>query len=80
MYQTKEGKVLHVYVISNDRWEQMDNSGYAYKISTIEGTPLYQMSEQQIYDYFTSLGYEKVRIYEETTRIRGYHHLYAMVK
>lgn len=72
MYTTKEGKTLNESILSTKRLNRMGDNGYYYR--TIENE-----TSQQAYDRLSPM-YETVRIYTETTRIRGYHKLYALVR
>jgi hypothetical protein len=46
----------------------------------IELAQSYTESPEEIYNRLTDCGYSKVKIYYETTRIRGLHSYFAMVK
>lgn len=75
MYITKEGKALQdTTMISRERYEKMVKDGYRY------ASICFRETAQQAYDGFISKGYESVRIYSKTTRVRGYHELYAMIR
>lgn len=74
MYKTNEGKVLKVYAISSERFSEMEVNGYNYLLVYAGETA------QMAYNRLIDRGYTKVRIYEESTRVRGYHSLYAMAK
>ena len=74
MYITKDGKMKNETMISNERYEQMSNNGYCYCAVGCAETA------QEAYDRLISNGWNKVRIYSQATRIRGYHKLYAMAR
>lgn len=77
MYKTKEGKTLkETNMISAARQKQMiDEQGWT--ISILEPNESAQEAYDRLLKQYPS---RIIRIYSETTRIRGYHSLYAMHK
>lgn len=73
MYTDKSGNEHRSYIISEERFLRMEKNGYHYEIANCHEC------EQELYDRLSSK-YETVRIYESTTRVKGCHDIYAMVK
>ena len=46
----------------------------------VELAKSYNESPEEIKDRLTGCGYSKVKVYYDTTRIRGFHTYFAMVK
>lgn len=74
MYIGKNGRRLNEdNMISRSRQEQMLDNGYACMVVRFRETA------QEAYDRLSKT-HNTVRIYSDTTCVRGYHDLYAMVK
>lgn len=73
MYKDKNNNSHNPYIISEERFLRMEKIGYHYEIASCHE------SAQELYDRL-SRKYETVRIYEATTRVKGCHDIYAMVK
>lgn len=73
-YTNKKGKTYDAHnMISKSRAEQMQSKGYTYElVNTGE-------LAQEAYDRLSKI-FDTVRIYSQTTRVRGYHEFYAMCK
>ena len=76
MYKAENGKILDDSVIlANSRMEDMLSKGWSLRHVEIRETA------QEAYDRISKAEpFKKVRIYSATTRVKGYHDHYAMVK
>lgn len=73
-YTTKDGKKRNSYVLSGKRQDTMIHNGWRLCLAKS-----YCETEQQMYDRLINL-YSDVRIYEDTTMIRGLHSIFAMCR
>lgn len=73
-YTTKNGTRKNPYVLSAKRQDEMANRGWTLCLADS-----YSETEQQLYDRL-SQRYDDVRIYEDTTRIKGLHNIFAMCR
>lgn len=74
-YTDKSGKVKNIYYGGGKKFqEDMESRGWSVRIANS-----YQENEQDLYDRLAKY-YDKVRIYYDTTMIRGYHKIFAFVK
>lgn len=73
-YTTKDGKKKNTYVLGGKRQREMCERGWRICLADS-----YHETRQQMYDRLSKY-YSDVRIYEETTRIAGYHTLFAMCR
>jgi hypothetical protein len=73
-YITKTGKVRKTYLLSKSRQKEMIENGWFIGLanSCHEGT-------QELYNRLSER-YSDVRIYEDSTMVRGYHTTFAMCK
>jgi hypothetical protein len=73
-YITKSGIMKHPYILGNKRIDEMCERGWRIKL-----VDSYHETPQELYNRLSEL-YEDVRIYEDTTRIRGLHTIFAMCR
>jgi hypothetical protein len=71
----KDGKKVNVNYCGRAAQERMIKNGWRMKL-----TLNCHEDEQELYDRLINLGYKEVKVYWDTTCIRGLHSYFAFVK
>jgi len=64
-----------MYVLELDGQERMIKNGWRIMVKNSS-----RESNEDLIKRLNVLGYNKIKLYEETTNVRGYHHVFAMCK
>jgi hypothetical protein len=71
----KDGKEINVNYCGRVAQEKMIKNGWNIKLTL----NAYE-DAQELYDRLNNMGYKQVKVYWDTTCIRGYHSYFAFVK